>query len=144
LIISILALLSITELFLIMRLQARLKKLFMGTHAQNLEEIINLMGHHIEKLEKDRDEMANHFKIVDEKLAKSIRSIETIRFNPFEESGSNQSFATAMINDEGNGVILSSIYARDRMSVFAKPVIEGKPTQDLSKEEKEVFEKAKK
>ena len=143
-IISILTLLVLIELFLIIKLQVRMKKLFMGTNAQDIEQVINIMGHHVEKLEKNRDEIFNHLKTVDQRLAKSIRNVETIRFNPFEESGSNQSFAIAMLNDEGNGVILSSLYARDRMSVFAKPIASGKPTQDLTTEEKEVFEKAKK
>lgn len=143
-IISILALLVIIELFLIIKLQKRMRNLFMGTNAQNLEQVINILGHHVEKLEKDRDYIFNHLKIVDKKLSKSVRNIETLRFNPFEESGSNQSFAIAMLNDEGNGVILSSLYARDRMSVFAKPIVAGNSSQDLTEEEKKVFDKAKK
>lgn len=142
-IISILALLAIFELFLIIRVEKRMKKLFMGTNAQNLEEVINILGHHVEKLENDRDQIFKHLKIVDKKLSQSVRNIETLRFNPFKESGSNQSFAIAMMNDEGNGVILSSLYARDRMSVFAKQITSGKPNQDLTQEEKKVFDKAK-
>lgn len=116
----------------------------MGTKATNLEQVINILGHHVEKLEKDRDLVLNHLKTVDRKLARSIRNVETLRFNPFEDAGGNQSFAIAMLNDEGDGVVISSLYARDRMSVFAKPIIAGKPTQELTKEENQVFGKARK
>ena len=49
----------------------------------------------------------------------------------------------AFLNDEGDGVIMSSLYARDRMSIFAKPIKKGKSEFELSAEEKEVLDKAK-
>jgi hypothetical protein len=76
-------------------------------------------------------------------MKKTIRKVETVRFNPFEDHGSNQSFAIAFVNDEGDGVVMSSLYARDRMSIFAKPVKNNKSEFDLSAEEKEVLAKAK-
>ena len=72
--------------------------------------------------------------------ARSIRNIKTIRFNPFADSGSNQSFATAIVDDHGNGVILSSLYSRERMSVFAKPIENGVPKYDLTEEEAQVLD----
>jgi hypothetical protein len=65
-----------------------------------------------------------------------------MRFNPFIDAGSNQSFAIALINDEGNGIVMSSLYARDRMSIFAKPIVNGKSEFELSSEEKDVLNKA--
>jgi hypothetical protein len=47
------------------------------------------------------------------------------------------------MNDENDGVIMSSLYARDRMSIFAKPIKSGKSEFELTAEEKEVLEKAK-
>jgi hypothetical protein len=46
------------------------------------------------------------------------------------------------MNDEGNGVIMSSLYARDRMSIFAKPIVNGKSEFELSSEEKDVLDKS--
>lgn len=70
---------------------------------------------------------------IDSKLSKSIRSVETLRFNPFIDAGSNQSFAIAFMNDEGDGVVMSSLYARDRMSIFAKPIVNNKSKFELSR-----------
>jgi hypothetical protein len=75
-------------------------------------------------------------------LKKSIRGLATIRFNPFPDQGSNQSFAIGMLNEEGDGVILSSLYSRERMSVFAKPVKNKKSEYELTVEEKEVLNQA--
>jgi hypothetical protein len=49
----------------------------------------------------------------------------------------------SFLNDEGDGVIISSLYARDRMSIFAKPIKGGKSEFELSTEEQEVLQKSK-
>ena len=79
---------------------------------------------------------------INKKLKKSIRGVETVRFNPFGDQGSNQSFAISMLDEEGNGLVLSSLYSRERMSVFAKPIKSGKSEYELSNEEREVLSKA--
>jgi len=123
-------------------IELRLKKIFAGTKAHNLEDMIVLVGKKINKIEEFQNNIDKHLETIDTRLNKSIRGVETMRFNPFIDAGSNQSFAIALMNDEGNGVVLSSLYARDRMSVFAKPIIKGKSEFELSNEEKEVLSKA--
>jgi len=127
----------------ILMIELRLKRFFAGAKARNLEEMIVLVGKKINKIEEFQNNIDKHLITIDTRLNKSIRSVETMRFNPFIDAGSNQSFAIALMNDEGNGVVLSSLYARDRMSVFAKPIIKGKSEFELSSEEKEVLNKAK-
>ena len=131
----------ITLLWILM-IEIRLKKIFAGTKARNLEEMIVLVGKKINQLEETQTEINKHLVKIDDRLNKSIRSVETLRFNPFIDAGSNQSFAIAFMNDEGNGVVMSSLYARDRMSIFAKPIVDGKSSFELSSEEKEVLDKA--
>lgn len=126
----------------ILMIEIRLKKIFTGTKVHNLEEMIIIVGKKINQLEEKEMNIDKHLIKIDERLNKSIRSVETIRFNPFIDAGSNQSFAIAFMNDEGNGVVMSSLYARDRMSIFAKPIVSGKSEFELSSEEKEVLNKA--
>jgi hypothetical protein len=123
-------------------IEVRLKKIFTGTKARNLEEMIVLIGKKINQIEEKEKDINKHLVNIDNRLSKSIRNIETIRFNPFIDAGGNQSFAIALVNDEGNGVVISSLYARDRMSIFAKPIIEGRSKFELSSEEKDVLDKA--
>ena len=121
----------------------RFKKFFAGTKARNLEEVMIELGSQMKELKNSQEVINKHLITVDDRLNKSIRSIETVRFNPFLDAGSNQSFAISFLNDEGDGVVMSSLYARDRMSIFAKPIIGGKSDFELSSEEKEVLEKSK-
>lgn len=121
----------------------RLRKFFAGKKARDLEEVMILLGKQMEKLEDSQTKINKHLATVDSRLDKSIRSVETIRFNPFDDAGSNQSFAIGMLNDEGDGVVISSLYARDRMSIFAKPIKNGTSEFELSNEEKVVLKKAK-
>ncbi|HLC94991.1 MAG TPA: DUF4446 family protein, partial [Patescibacteria group bacterium] len=73
----------------------------------------------------------------------SVRGLHTIRFNPFPNAGGQQSFATALLNEVGDGVVISSLYARDRMSVFAKPITHFKSEYELTDEERDALAKAK-
>jgi hypothetical protein len=127
----------------ILIIERRMKKLFAGTKARNLEGVIGDIGTQMSELNDMQSHINEHLITVDKRLNKSIRRVETVRFNPFVDAGSNQSFAISLLNDEGDGVVLSSLYARDRMSIFAKPITKGKSEFELSVEEKEVLKKSK-
>jgi hypothetical protein len=119
-----------------------LQKFFLGKKAKDLEETIVNLGLEITKLNKARDNFETEMALANAKIKKSIRGLETIRFNPFPDQGSNQSFAIGMLNEEGDGLVISSLYSRERMSVFAKPIKDGKSEYELSTEEKEALKKA--
>jgi len=123
--------------------EKRLKRFFLGKKAKDLEETIVILENEINKLNKSRANLEKEISAINIKLKKSIRGLETIRFNPFPDQGSNQSFAVGMLNEEGDGLVISSLYSRERMSIFAKPVKDGKSEYELSAEEKEALEKAK-
>lgn len=127
----------------ILIIERRLKKLFAGSKARNLEGVIGDIGAQMSELNDMQSQINNHLITMDKRLGKSIRKVETVRFNPFLDAGSNQSFAIAFMNDEGDGVVISSLYARDRMSIFAKPITGGKSEFELSVEEQEVLKKSK-
>ena len=85
-----------------------------------------------------------NFKKTNQKL-KTIYKAETVRYNPYQDMGvgGNQSFSTAFINDEGNGIILTSLYARDRTRLLLKEIKRYECTQELTPEEKDVLKKFK-
>jgi len=124
-------------------LQNKLGKLLAGK-SKNLDESISLLTKEIMDLKKFKIEAKNTFKDNDARLKKTISGVETIRFNPFkgDGSGGNQSFATAFINEEKNGVIISSMYSRDHVSIFSKPVKNLASEYELTAEEKEAMTKA--
>ncbi len=139
----ILAVITTTILLWIILTEYRLRKFFTGTKAKNLEDIMVTIGGEITKIKKSQKQIEEHLIINDNRLDKSIRNIKAIRFNPFIDAGGNQSFAISFLNDLGDGVIISSLYARDRMSIFAKPIKNGKSEFELTEEEKGVLEQSK-
>lgn len=129
--------------FWINKTENRLKRFFMGKKAKDLEETLIHLEEEITRLSKSKENMEKDLININQKLRKSIRGLETIRFNPFPDQGSNQSFAIGLQNEDGDGVVISSLYSRERMSVFAKPIKKGVSTYELTDEEKEVIQKAK-
>ncbi len=123
--------------------ERRLKRFFLGKKAKDLEDTITILENNITELKKARENIQKDIAVIQAKLKKTIRGLETIRFNPFPDQGSNQSFAIGMLNEEGDGLVISSLYSRERMSVFAKPVKRGVSEYELTFEEKEALQKAK-
>ena len=116
----------------VVRTEKRLKRFFAGKKGKDLEQNITTLEENISKLKSAKENIEKELVEVNKKLKKSIRGLETIRFNPFPDQGSNQSFAVGMVNEEGDGVVFSSLYSRERMSIFAKPVKNGKSEYELT------------
>lgn len=137
--------LILLSLVLIIHFEIRLRKLLRGTRAQNLEDSIALVERDIQALKKFRGEATGYLEKVEKRLGQSIQGVATVRFNPFKGNGEggSQSFASSFITEKGDGLILSSLHTRDRVSVFAKPIKNYVSEFELTGEEKEAIAKAK-
>ncbi len=129
--------------FYLLRTVGHYRKIVKGAKEQNLEKILEnivdklgLQSGQIEKIAKEIEKIT-----VTQK--KHIQKYALIRFNPFEDTGGDQSFVVALLDAENNGVVISSLHSRGGTRVYAKGVTDAKPTaHPFSKEEKEVVEKA--
>lgn len=126
-------------------LERRVKNLLAGPGSEHLGDTVKHLRGELETLQAFRVDIERYLQTVEVRLKKSIRGVETVRFNPFKGTGDggNQSFATALIDEEGNGVVISSIYARDRTSIFSKPIGQYASSHELSEEELDAISKAK-
>ena len=129
----------------IIRLEIRIRKLLIGKNSRSLEDSIVSAGANLEKLNDFQKEVINHLQDVEKRLTRSIQAVETVRFNPFKGigEGGSQSFSTTFLNENGNGAVISSLYSRDRMSVFSKPLRKFGSEFELTEEEKNVIAEAK-
>jgi hypothetical protein len=136
---------SIILLIWIMRLERKLGRL-LGKNGHSIEDSLNRLHAHSGEMKQFRSELEGYLENVETRLGKNIQAVETVRFNPFKGSGEggNQSFATTFLNEKGDGVVLSSLYTRDRVSVYSKPVKKLKSEYELSEEEEASIEKASK
>jgi hypothetical protein len=72
-------------------------------------------------------------------LEGAIQRVGVVRYNPFEDTGSNQSFVLAMLDALGDGFVLSSLHSRQATRMFLKPVTGGKADSAVSEEENEAI-----
>ena len=113
-----------------------------GKNGASLEDIIKECITSAEKIEKRHELITKHAATLEEKVSHSLRNAQTIRYKAFDTNGSNQSFSIALVNEKGNGVVLSSLHAHDRMSTFAKPLENYESTYELTEEELAVIDDA--
>lgn len=125
-------------------LEIKLRRFLSGKNARSLEDTIVHIKEGHDEFCSFRKDVEQYLKLVEERLMRSVQGVETIRFNPFKGTGGggNQSFSTAFLNESGNGVVISTLYARDRMSFFSKPIVNFSSTHELTSEEKESIKKA--
>lgn len=140
---SFLLLNALVSIFWIFSTENRLKRFFLGKKAKDLEDTIEILENEIKRLSENQNRTNEELLNINTKLRKSIRGLETVRFNPFSDQGSNQSFSVSFLNEDDDGVVISSLYSRERTSIFAKPIKKGKSEYELTDEEKHVLEKAK-
>ena len=96
----------------------------------------------VERVEKQNAEILNYIKNVDNDLSKCIQKIGIVRYNAFQDTGSDLSFALALLDEKNNGVVLNGIYSREMSNIYAKPVENGKSKYTISEEEGLAIEKA--
>jgi len=93
---------------------------------------------------------SNDIKVLEEKLNKEtsenkkhLQRLGFKRYNPFTDTGGDQSFTAAILDDLGDGIMISSLHSRENTRLYAKKVDGGKVTsQTLSSEEQEVIKQA--
>jgi len=137
---SLLALLALIYATL---LERRLSKLMLG-RTGSLEETITILARDMRDMQEFKAEVERYLKLVEQRLRGSVSGVGVVRFNPFstDGQGGNQSFATAFIDEEGSGVVFSTLYARNHVGVYAKPLERGISTYELSDEEKRAIAEA--
>ncbi len=127
-------------------LELRLKKIFRGKKAGDLEAVLQKLGEELKKLNLNREKTDAYLKEAEERLKKSLKQIGIVRFNPFGAGpgqGSNQSFSIAFLDEGGNGAVISALYIRDNIKVYAKPVQSYKSEYSLTGEENEAIKRTK-
>ncbi len=117
----------------------RYRYLFKGNENRDLETVLvnlseksHLLHNSLNKLEERvagnqvREEM-------------HLQNWSLIRFKAFQNTGSDQSFALALLDAAGDGIVLSSLFGREESRVYCKPVEHGQSVYPLTDEEKEAI-----
>jgi hypothetical protein len=124
------------------RLSRRLDALARGGDGASLEAVL---GEHLERVRavvRDVDRLENRTSSVEADVRSALGRVGLVRYNPFEDTGGNQSFALALLDAGGTGFVVSSLHARGGTRVYAKAIEAGRSDTALSTEEAEAVRQA--
>ncbi|MFC4768459.1 DUF4446 family protein [Effusibacillus consociatus] len=121
------------------QLHKRYQRLMRGADKSNLEELlfrkVEELQHLADKVKEVQDTQAK----VNQDIQSSLGPIGIVRYNAFNDVGSDLSFSVAILNRDKNGVVISSLYGREDSRIYAKPVENGDSTYKMTDEEKEAI-----
>ena len=116
-----------------------------GAKKKNLLAITNQLLKDLDLEVKRTKELAKKVEKIEADIINHVQKVGLVRFNPFAETGGDQSFCLALLDNEDNGLVISSLHSRETTRVYAKPVKKGKEVSYLlSEEEKRAIKGAKK
>ena len=142
LIILLLFILTIVNSVKIKRINNKYKRLMTSENCTNIEEIINNCLSKTEKIESQNIDMLKSIKNNEEELSNCVQKVSVVRYNAFEDTGSDLSYSAALLDANDSGVVFTSIYSRDSSTTYSKPVVNGKSKYPLSVEEVKAINEA--
>jgi len=143
--ISISAILLICIIMIIF-LSLRINRLTKGKQLHSLEDLVVDLNTEVTHLQKFQDETSHFLKKFRAHVANNVTHVENTNFKAFSgmDSGGNNSFVTAFLNEHGTGVLISGIHTRDKMNVYSKTITGWASERLLTDEENDLLTKIKK
>ena len=114
-----------------------LKKIFRGVSGQDIRQILDKNFQQVAKASQRLDEQNKILGKIGDELKLSLQKVGFIRFNPYKETGGDQSFVLALLDQNDDGVVISSLHGRNQTRVFAKKVSRGKPDGHVFSDEEQ-------
>ncbi|MBU0490523.1 MAG: DUF4446 family protein [Chloroflexi bacterium] len=121
---------------------ARLDQLVADLQAltQQHTQLRDELAAQVHRLDEQEQQTAQH---LSQRLDRALHRVGVVRFNPFPDTGGDQSFAVALLDSHDNGVVFNGLHSRAGCRVYAKPVAAGASIYNLSQEEQEAIVQSK-
>jgi len=107
------------------------------------KDLISSLNHLISTLDQNSDDIKSLQERLTVEVSENKKHLQRVgfrRYNPFTDTGGDQSFSVVFLDDNGDGIMISSLHSRENTRLYAKKVEGGKViSQALSKEEQEVI-----
>lgn len=110
------------------------------------KDLISSLNHLISQTEENSNNIKKLFEKLDQNIQDNKKHFQRIgfqRYNPFTDTGGDQSFSLCLLDENGDGIMVSSLHSRENTRLYSKKIEGGKSqNQVLSKEEQEVIKQA--
>jgi len=109
---------------------------------ERLEVLVEAHGRSIDRLETAMRQLAAGEKRLAERMQLVVQHVGVVRFDAFEDMGGRLSFSAALLDDRGDGVVITSINGRQDTRCYAKQIRGGTSIHNLSEEEEQAIREA--
>lgn len=123
-------------------MRRQLSAITRGTQDMNLEEVLTRYLDKVETNERRIDQVEQALAVIQAQIPGCIQRVNMIRYDAFDDVGGQQSFAIALLDGLGDGIVLTSVYSRLEIRVYAKAIRNGRASHPLSDEEARVLKDA--
>ncbi len=120
-------------------LDRRLAGMTRGGDGKSLESTLEAHLDKVYAVARDVDELTARASAMERTQTFAFQRHGLVRYNPFEDTGGNQSFALALLDQHGDGFVISSLHTRTATRVYGKAIAGGKSESALSDEEAEAL-----
>lgn len=124
------------------RLERRYESLFTDEEDAGFGAALERLAGRFSKINARTERLVVRMAEVDESLLRCVQGVGFVRYSAFEDTGGDQSFSLAMVDGDGDGVVVSALYGRDATRVYAKPVESWTSPRTLAQEEEQALAKA--
>jgi hypothetical protein len=129
--------------FFFWRVLQHYNRLTKGVSEKSLRAVLDGLLKDIELSKKDIEYLKEYSARIEKEGFFHIQKVGLVRFNPFKDTGGDQSFILSLIDGNDTGVIISGLYSRSGTRWYAKKVTNGKGVEhELSEEEKKALKAA--
>ncbi|AIQ50079.1 hypothetical protein R70723_32490 [Paenibacillus sp. FSL R7-0273] len=141
-IILILVIVQLVQGSKLRRMRRKYDAMMNGNGVEDLESLLIDLKNQSERLDEGQREHKALIEAAQSKMRGMKSKVAVKRYNAFGERGSDLSFSIAIVDDNSNGVVLTSLHNRENSYIYAKPLENGASQYPLSPEEKEVIAQA--
>ncbi|MEK7186012.1 MAG: DUF4446 family protein [Patescibacteria group bacterium] len=126
--------------FFFWQMYSHYDRLTKGANGKNLKSILEEVISRMDEYKKDIASLQEYCNNLNEEGQSHIKKIGLHRFNPFKDTGGDQSFILSLVDATNTGIVISALYSRSGTRWYAKKITNGKGTEvELSDEEKKAL-----
>jgi hypothetical protein len=117
------------------RLSRRLSDLTRGMDGSNLEETLTTHMETVDRTTRRMEALEQAVAVLQTQVPGCLQRARLVRYDAFDDIGGEQSFSVALLDAKGDGILLTSVYSRLDVRVYAKEIHNGHASHALSQEE---------
>ncbi|MBI3671622.1 DUF4446 family protein [Candidatus Azambacteria bacterium] len=123
-------------------LRMKYKKIFRQNEGFSMEDVLSSHFSRTDSIEKEIKNIFDKILKIESHSKGLVQSAKIKRYNPFKDSGSDQSFTISLLDGKNNGLLLTGLHSREGIRIYAKPVENGVSQHKLSEEESEILKES--